>query len=320
MISLDDECKDVLEETITTWRERGRRGANETPTGSALDTNVSIPLGPGEWDELLGVPLCVVCQNADKIETLEKEHSWKEEQFDFILQYTRTILLKHGASLIYTMPDASDSLQPLIHSSLGIQSMLKREHLKHNVIDRDRVLVPPNWDSWGKIRILREGFDLEGVSKAWSKDIQISQSATANDGGDIEESDQHHDSTSAVYIYEETIRDPQRISSIVTGLRVIGTNGIEVEALDSQEFLAGQLEILEKLKSDDEQQKADREPRRGTGSFIFREDVESGVVEEHIGPVQFNVGGIQVDADDMLKKLKVGEAHMNLNLILSTLT
>ena len=31
---------------------------------------------------------------ADKIERLEKDHGWNEEQFDFILQFLRTILLK----------------------------------------------------------------------------------------------------------------------------------------------------------------------------------------------------------------------------------
>lgn len=31
---------------------------------------------------------------ADKIEKLEKEHGWREEEFDFILQFMRTILLK----------------------------------------------------------------------------------------------------------------------------------------------------------------------------------------------------------------------------------
>lgn len=33
--------------------------------------------------------------------------------------------------------------------------------------------------------------------------------------------------------------------------------------------------------------------------------VDEGRVNEHIGPVQFNMGGIQVDADDMLQRLKV---------------
>jgi hypothetical protein len=31
---------------------------------------------------------------ADQIEMLEKERSWKEEEFDFVLQFLRTVLLK----------------------------------------------------------------------------------------------------------------------------------------------------------------------------------------------------------------------------------
>lgn len=36
---------------------------------------------------------------ADKIEKLEKEHGWHEEEFDFILQFMRTILLKRKCCL-----------------------------------------------------------------------------------------------------------------------------------------------------------------------------------------------------------------------------
>ena len=106
IVSLDDNSKVVLEENIQTLQDKGR---NLPAEGSSME-NVKIPLGPGEWDEPLGIPLCVVCQNADKIETLEKERGWKEEEFDFILQYMRTILLKHGSSLIYTMPTAPVTL------------------------------------------------------------------------------------------------------------------------------------------------------------------------------------------------------------------
>lgn len=31
---------------------------------------------------------------ADKIDTLEVEQNWKEEEFDFVLQFLRTILMK----------------------------------------------------------------------------------------------------------------------------------------------------------------------------------------------------------------------------------
>ena len=36
----------------------------------------------------------ICLMQADKIEKLEKEHGWREEEFDFILQFMRTILLK----------------------------------------------------------------------------------------------------------------------------------------------------------------------------------------------------------------------------------
>jgi dynein light intermediate chain 1, cytosolic len=47
------------------WRDRGRGAASLDGGGSnvAADGDVSLPLGPGEWGEALGLPLCVVCQN-----------------------------------------------------------------------------------------------------------------------------------------------------------------------------------------------------------------------------------------------------------------
>jgi dynein light intermediate chain 1 len=46
---------------------------------------------------------------------------------------------------------------------------------------------------------------------------------------------------------------------------------------------------------------------RGRGASLEGEDSvgDEARVNEHIGPVQFNMGGIQVDADDMLQRLKV---------------
>ncbi|KAF2843716.1 dynein family protein [Patellaria atrata CBS 101060] len=316
MISLDDGCKEVLEENITKWRDRGRHGNIDGSSTNNFDSNVTIPLGPGEWDEPLGLPLCVVCQNADKIEILERERGWKEEEFDFVLQYLRTILLKHGSSLVYTMPSAPGSLQTLIHSSLGIQSTLKKQELKYNTIDRDKVLVPPNWDSWAKIRILREGFDFEGVSQSWSIDIQGQHHEQVNGNhvnGEQEEDRPHQQESeseegSAVAMYEDTIRDPERDSAFSQALTSSTTSRIEIDTTDSQSFLAKQLDVIEQLKSEDDSNAALSKSRKGATS-IMHNDIGSGVVEEHIGPVQFNMGGIQVNADDMVQKLKVRSAN-----------
>lgn len=60
LISLDDDVKEIMEETMGEWKDR-KRGA-EGPVASAGGAAATIPLGPGEWDEGLGLPLCVVCQ------------------------------------------------------------------------------------------------------------------------------------------------------------------------------------------------------------------------------------------------------------------
>lgn len=167
------------------------------------------------------------------------------------------------------------------------------------MIDRDKILVPANWDSWGKIRIIREGFDIEGVGNAWSIEIQDPPgTADPEENGETPE-----DGTSAVVIYEQTIRDPKRDSSAAHANSQANGNKIEIETEDMQTFLAKQLEVLEQLKAEDEKDRAAKKiPKQLEMSPNLD---ESGRVNEHIGPVQFNMGGIQVDADDMLRKLKV---------------
>ncbi|KAF2175766.1 hypothetical protein K469DRAFT_701452 [Zopfia rhizophila CBS 207.26] len=327
IVSLDDDSKVVLEEQISVLQDKGRGAGGSEGTGSSASDSVKIPLGPGEWDEPLGIPLCVVCQNADKIEGLERERGWKEEEFDFILQYLRTILLKHGASLIYTMPSAPGSLQELIHSTLGIKSLLKQKQLKHNVIDRDRVLVPPNWDSWGKIRILREGFDVEGVSQKWSIDIDIPRHMKAVANGEpgpegetaVNGEPEEEEGPSATSIYEETIRNPEQDFPL-SALHSKQTNGIEVSSKDAQAFLAEQLSMLEQLRREDEMEKSVKDARKGNAAYITASEDTSGVVEEHIGPVQFNMGGIQVNADEMVKRLQDREANRTVDETPSTPT
>ena len=108
-----------------------------------------------------------------------------------MLQYLRTVLVKRklpplvfcsaaiahtnhpdGASLIYTTPNIPSQLPTLIHACLGVTSLLKRQPLKPEVIKRNEVVVPSNWDSWTKILVVREGFEVDKVSEGWSMDLQ----------------------------------------------------------------------------------------------------------------------------------------------------
>jgi dynein light intermediate chain 1 len=42
---------------------------------------------------------------------------------------------------------------------------------KPNTLDRDRIVVPAGWDSWGKIAVLRDGFDAKAWGEAWEHDL-----------------------------------------------------------------------------------------------------------------------------------------------------
>ncbi|KIW04582.1 uncharacterized protein PV09_04331 [Verruconis gallopava] len=302
VVSLDDESKNAMEDNVSRWRDRQRNRSNtveSTESGDAEDA--SLPLGPGEWDEPLGMPLCVVCQNTDKMQSLERDHGWKDEQFDYIGQYIRTILLKHGGSLIYTMPSAPGSLQPLVHSSLGITSTLlaQKKELGYEVSNRDRTLVPPNWDSWAKIRMMADNFDPEIVSKMWS--VEIQKPSGSEPTGE--------DETNAVSMYEADITNPKANAAMPGGMPKAGAKGvIEVESKDVQSFLAEQSKILEEFQVADRKERMAQESKKDASRLGSLLDDGGRHVEEHIGPVQFNMGGIQVDAEEMVRKIKDREA------------
>ena len=204
----------------------------------------------------------------------------------------------------------------LIQSNLGIHSLLKRQPLKHNVIDRDKILIPPNWDSWGKIRVLREGFDVEGISAGWSLEIQPQRQQYENNLG--EQTNKTADSSEAatgqpesgdetLRAYEDIIKDPKGNSKLDGSFKK--ESGLEFEAMSMQEFLGNQADVMERLKAEEESGESEtRPPGRSISANksrdVSRDAEERSRVGDHIGPVQFNMGGIQVDAEDMLNRLK----------------
>ena len=148
----------------------------------------------------------------------------------------------------------------------------------------------------------------------------------SQDTGDADDAEEGTDSTahgigeeSAILVYEETVRDPNKdpVLSHIHTLHRQNSRPIDIESLDTQEFLSGQLQVIESIKADEENDQAGKESRRDhLGRQLAPEEgsrhrdgnrvnEDNGRVNEHIGPVRFNVGGIQVDADDMLRNLKV---------------
>lgn len=329
ILSLDEQTKIEMEETMTAWKEKrvGPDAPSAQPGGSlSADQKLiaaTVPPGPGEWDEGLGIPLSVVCVQAEKIQQMERDYGWGEDQFDFLMQWLRCVLLKHGASLIYNATFDPNNVRTLIHTSLSIHSLLKREIAKHNIIDRDKILVPPNWDSWGKIRILKEGFDPEVVGDAWSVEIQESPEQSLDlSANPTPPSDKNGSATSenesAVDMFEATLRNPSDSRPTFQP-----RTGDEVVAIPSvQEFLQAQFSHLEQLKAEDE--KAERKSRKGapaptgTGGSSVDGNDDGGVVgvsnprmAEHIGPYQINVNGIDFDAEEATRRLLERESERN---------
>lgn len=103
---------------------------------------------------------------------------------------------------------------------------------------------------------------------------------------------------SAISAYEEAIRDPRGDSS--SNLHVNSTRQkLEIKSQETQAFLSAQLEALDHIRTT-----AEPERERSTRQKFFADEAIVPV-ENHIGPVQCNMGGIEVDVDDMLKRLTV---------------
>lgn len=127
----------------------------------------------------------------------------KDEHFDFIQQVIRTVIHKHGGSLIYTTPVFPNTsylpLRLLIRNHLPsvdseVQNGVRSD--KASVLVRDQVFVPAGWDSWGKIKALREGFDVEGVAAGWEIDLDPNLDPEAEDA-----------EVGAVDVFEEVVQD-----------------------------------------------------------------------------------------------------------------
>jgi len=211
--ALVDELKEKVEQYLQTYVEPFNTNANSA-TGSTSSSSVpsasaplvtttttadqvTLPLTQGSLTTNLGIPIAVVCCKSDLINHHEHTQDYKEEQFDFIQQTLRTVCMKYGAALFYTStlhPHTFHNLrQYILHRLLTVPTKPYAFRSRAMVVERDTVLVPAGWDSWGKIRVLREGFDCEGASTEWDDDLDEDGE---KEGG-------------ARKVYEEVIPDPE---------------------------------------------------------------------------------------------------------------
>lgn len=78
------------------------------------------------------------------------------------------------------------------------------------MVERDQVMVPAGWDTIGKIKVLRSGFDCEGVADGWDLDAKGTGENEAADAPAVE---------GARKVYEETIVNPKRSHAVSRDIR-----------------------------------------------------------------------------------------------------
>ncbi|WVF66512.1 hypothetical protein IAT40_001252 [Kwoniella sp. CBS 6097] len=229
-----------------------------------------LPLGQGTLTlNSSGIPIVVVCTKADLMDSVGDEIGMKgggwEERTDWIQQALRTVCLAYGASLFYTAPTQPTTYillrtyllhrlyslsPPLNAASSNPTSNTQTDAIQHtsstrfpfpyraSVLDRDAVMVPSGWDSWGKINVLREGFDPARIGKAWA--ASLSKKSEGDDGQDDEEMLED--------IWLGMIPDTER------GPKPTNGNSIASTTEPEQTFLSRQLDILMKDPNRDPRQ------------------------------------------------------------------
>lgn len=298
-LSLDDEAKIEMEGVMDAWKNK-RVGPDARPAMEESAPTVKLPSGPGEWDEGLGLPLSVVCIKTEHMDTLERQYQWQEDHFDFLLQWMRAVLLKHGASLCYIASYDAHDVRSLLHSSLAIESLLQRTVVKPNVVDRDKIVVPPNWDSWGKIRILRDAFDAETISERWSIDIHAQPDSKLDyNSSEVEDS--------AVRMFEDALPRTHHPTDDDEDPDVDKTQPAITHTVAShQEFLQVQQARLTHYQLEDEKMaEMDRHAPPDRSGHVRKQ------VTEQIGSYNINVNGIDVDAEEATRRLREREAERN---------
>lgn len=130
-----------------------------------------------------------------------------------------------GASLIYLSSDSKTLfsfvfylLSPSIESEHSKDFVAEAaQQIKPNVIQRDSLLIPSGWDSWSKILVIKEDFDVEGVSGSWQHDVLGS-------GDDME---------AVIEVYEDVVYAFGGAGQV----KEYNANALEVEGVSAQVFL-----------------------------------------------------------------------------------
>ncbi|XP_033229242.1 cytoplasmic dynein 1 light intermediate chain 1 isoform X2 [Belonocnema kinseyi] len=151
------------QQNVKKWQEYAEPGDELDPgspmrrTSRNLDEEgtENLPLPEGVLTTNLGLDIVVVITKTDYMSTLEKEHDYKDEHFDFMQQWIRRFCLQYGAGLFYTSAK-EDKNCDLLYKYLTHRIYSLPFRTPALVVEKDAVLIPAGWDNLKKISILHE--------------------------------------------------------------------------------------------------------------------------------------------------------------------
>lgn len=222
----------------------------------------------GILDTPIPASVMFLAMQSNDMTTLENDKQYSDTTFDFIHQYIRTVLLKYGATF------ATVSQQKPALDALGkIFPLLLNFPLQDGKIEADpsnrtATVIPQGWDSWAKIQVIDDKFEPQTVSKQWS-------SQSNNDNVDF---------SSYTARFPATTSSPQEPEA---------DNDLQVQPLDYQSVLQENYSIMES--------------RKKSVSEALPDD-NQGDLTELTGPLDANIGGIQIQSTEAVaRKLKQRE-------------
>ena len=124
---------------------------------------------------------------------------------------------------------------------------------KANVIDRESITVPTGWDSYGKIRVLKESFDCSYIGNSWARDLHrnLDVAATPQMGNGVADGEEQQ---SLLKIWESAL-DPSRSAgkgvSSRQRLRRTPANGARAAPQREHDFLQTHFDLLAKEAAKD---------------------------------------------------------------------
>lgn len=222
----------------------------------------------GAMDTPIPASLMFLAMQSNDMTTLENEKQYSDTTFDFIHQYIRTVLLKYGATF------ATVSQQKVALEALGklfpllLNFPLQDGKIEADPSNRTATIIPQGWDSWAKIRVIDEKFECHNVSEQWSN--------------------QSNNDTMDFTSY--TSRFPVVASS--SQEQVIESD-LQVQPMDYQSVLQENYSIMESRKKSVSEAPPDE---------------TQGDLTELTGPLEANIGGIQIQSTEAVaRKLKQRE-------------